>query len=91
MIETTQEQLRAALYGLLRLIAGYSEWQKVISAPDSEKSEKLCLLTIAELNVLNMDIANADQKLIGSLTRKLKAYQQIRLMEKFCFDEVEWD
>jgi len=91
MIETTKTEVRAALYGLLRMIAGYSEWQKVESAADDEKSEKLCLVTIAELSLLNKDINNADQKQIGSLTRKLRAYQQIRLLEKFCFEEVEWD
>lgn len=91
MIQTTKEEVRSALYGLLRMIAGYQEWQKVITAPDEQKSEKLCLVTIAELSVLNMDINNSDPKQISSLTRKLKAYQQIRALEKFCFEEVEWD
>jgi hypothetical protein len=91
MIETTQSELRSAIYGLLRMIAGYKEWQKVLSAPDEQKSEKLCLVTIAELSVLNSDINNSDPKEISALTRKLKAYQQIRTLEKFCFDEVDWD
>jgi hypothetical protein len=90
MRETPKSEVTNALYGILRMIAGYAEWQKVQETPDDEKAEKLCIITISELSVLNMDINNADQKRISALTRKLRAYQQIRLLQKFAFEEVEW-
>ena len=91
MRETPKSEVTNALYGILRMIAGYAEWQKVQETPDDEKAEKLCIITISELSVLNMDINNADQKRISALTRKLRAYQQIRLLQKFAFEEVEWE
>ena len=90
MRETPKSEVTNALYGILRMIAGYAEWQKVQETPDDEKAEKLCIITISELSVLNMDINNADQKCISALTRKLRAYQQIRLLQKFALEEVEW-
>ena len=90
MRETPKSEVTNALYGILRMIAGYAEWQKVQETPDDEKAEKLCIITISELSVLNMDINNADQKRISALTRKLRAYQQIRLLQKFALEEVEW-
>ena len=90
MRETTQSEVHSALYGLLRMIAGYEEWQKVQSAQDDEKAEKLIVITLSEISVLNANLTNADPKRINALTRKLKAYQQIRLLQKFAFDEVEW-
>jgi hypothetical protein len=91
MRETPKSEVVNALYGLLRMIAGYAEWQKVQDTPDDEKAEKLCIITISELSVLNMDINNADQNRISALTRKLRAYQQVRLLQKFAFEEVDWD
>ena len=91
MRETPKSEVTNALYGILRMIAGYAEWQKVQETPDDEKAEKLCIITISELSVLNMDINNADQKRISALTRKLRAYQQIRLLQKFALEEVEWE
>ena len=90
MRETSQQEVRAALFGLLRMIAGYAEWQKVQDTPDDEKAEKLCIITLAEIGTLNMDLNNADPNRISALTRKLKAYQQIRLLQKFSLSEVEW-
>jgi hypothetical protein len=91
MRETSKDELTSALWGLLRMIAGYAEWQRVRDVPDQNKAEQLCMISIAELNELNQDIMTADQRRIDALTRKLKAYQQIRLLQKFMFDEVEWD
>jgi len=90
MRETTQSEVHSAIYGLLRMISGYEEWQKVLSAADHDKAEKLIMITLSEISVLNADLNNADPKRISALTRKLKAYQQIRLLQKFAFDEVEW-
>jgi hypothetical protein len=89
MRETTQAEVKSALYGLLRMIAGYAEWQRVLDAPEEDKAEKLVIVTLAEISLLNTDL-NADPARINALTRKLKAYQQIRLLQKFAFDEVEW-
>lgn len=91
MRETSKNEVQTALYGLLRMIAGYAEWQKVTNTPDDEKAEKLCIITLSEISVLNSDLSNADPNRISALTRKLKAYQQIRLLQKFAFDEVDWD
>ena len=91
MRETTKNEVHSALFGLLRLIAGYAEWQKVLNTPEDEKAEKLILITLSEISVLNMDLNNADPSRISALTRKLKAYQQIRLLQKFAFEEVDWE
>lgn len=90
MIESTQRDIKSAIYGLTRLIAGFSEWQHVTDVPEEERAKFLLNKTLAEINELNADFVNADPKQVSALNRKLRAYQQLCLLEKFCFDEVEW-
>lgn len=91
MIETDQQSLRSALYGITRLVAGYQDWRLVQDLPDQRQWLPVLIAdTSDKLAKLNEDIVNLDPKEQGALMRKLKAYQQLALIEKFCFDEVEW-
>jgi hypothetical protein len=91
MIETDTASLSSALYGITRLVAGYQDWRLVQDIPDKRQWLKILIkATSNKLTELNEDILNADPKEQGALMRKLTAYQQLALIEKFCFDEVEW-
>ena len=91
MRETTQPELKSALYGLLRLVAGYQDWRLVEDLPQDEWVGVLIQNTMEALNRLNADVLNADPKDQRQLLRKLGAYQQVATLENFCFKEVEWD
>jgi hypothetical protein len=91
MIETDRKDLESSLYGITRLVAGYHDWRQVQDVPDRRQWLKILIKdTSNKLTALNEDILNADPKQQGVLMRKLTAYQQLALIEKFCFDEVEW-
>lgn len=91
MRETTKEDLQSALYGLLRLVSGYQDWKLVENAPKEEWVKLLIEYTTKDLVAQNSDPINSDPKKVSQLMRKLKAYQQVALLESFCFAEVEWD
>ena len=88
---TSKEELETAIYGLLRLISGYSEWEKVERTPRGQKSYSLINTTLANISQLHTSASPEGNKQINQLTRKLNAYNQIRLLEKFYLDEVIWD
>lgn len=91
MIETNSDDLVGALYGIARLVAGYQDWRLVQDIPDQRQwLPTLIKNTSDKLAALNSDILNIDPKEQGGLMRKLKGYQQLALIEKFCLDEVEW-
>jgi hypothetical protein len=90
MRETSVQELRAALYGLTRLVAGFNGWKVVADLPEDQRAQALLKLTIADLAKAAGDSVNADPTEVSALNRRLRAYQQICLLEKFCFEEVEW-
>lgn len=90
MIETDRQTLETAIYGLLRTVCGYQEWKDVENLPNSEKVKTLVRITSERLTELNLDLDNSDPKQLSQVMRKLKSYQQLSLIERFCFDEVEW-
>jgi muconolactone delta-isomerase len=91
MIETTRHDLEAAFYGIVRLVAGYNDWSLVDSKPNEQRIQVLLDKAMADFQKLAMDPLNADPKQQNQAVRKLKAYQQLQLMEKFMFQEVIWD
>ena len=91
MIETTRHDLYAAFYGIVRLVAGWQDWNTVEELPNEEKLPTLLNSTLDSFRALSEDPLNADPKVQNQVTRKLKAYQQLQLLEKFCFTEVIWD
>lgn len=91
MIETNRHDLEAALYGILRLVSGWQDWKVVEELPNDQKLPVLVEKTLSEFRKLSEDPLNADPKVQNQVTRKLKAYQQLQLLEKFCFHEVIWD
>jgi hypothetical protein len=91
MRETNQSELQSAIYGLLRLVAGYQEWKLVEDLDQDQWTQTLLQNTTKELSEVNADPLNADPKRQNQLIRKLRAYQQVALLENFCFKEVEWD
>ena len=91
MIETSRRDLEAAFYGICRLVSGFQDWQSIEKLPSEEKLNALIENTTVQVTKLNEDILNADPKVQNQLMRKLKAYQQLALLEKFCFKEVIWD
>lgn len=90
MRETTIQDLKAAIYGLTRLVAGYNGWKVVADVPEEERAKVLLKLTVADIAKSAADLTNADQAEVSALNRRLRAYQQICLLQKFCFEEVEW-
>lgn len=91
MIETDLTSLHSAIYGILRLIAGYKDWQTISDNPNNrEWLPTLINDTTKQLAEVSADFQNVDPKVQAQLMRKLKGYQQLALIEKFCFDEVEW-
>lgn len=90
MRETTKPELKSALYGVLRLIAGYQDWKLVEHLPTDEYLPTLLAHTSQQVSDLSADL-NADPKAVNQVMRKLKAYQQLSLVDNFCFNEVEWD
>lgn len=90
MRETKPEDLKAAVYGIARLVAGWNDWKLVEDIPQENRIAKLSELSTKELLDLQIDIANMDPKKQNQVLRKVRAYQQLLLIEKFCFDEVEW-
>lgn len=90
MRETSQHDLKAAIYGILRLVAGYQDWKLLDNVDRSEYLSTLIEHTGAEVAALSTDL-NADPKVLNQAMRKLKAYQQINLIENFCLREVDWD
>lgn len=91
MRETDKTDLESAVYGVARLVAGYKDWKSVESLPNKRQWIPTLLdITSSQLADANQDLINADPKLQASLMRKLRGYQQLALIEKFCFDEVEW-
>lgn len=87
---TPKEEIHSALYGLLRLIAGYAEWQKVEGVTDEERSQRLIESTINDIAEGNSNLGDKDTKALTAYARKLKAYQQLQLLETFCLREVDW-
>ena len=87
---TDRGDLEAAIYGIARLVSGWQDWKLVEDVPDTEKIKRLSDLTMSKLNELQADLTNVDPKLQNSVMRKVRAYQQLLLIESFCFDEVEW-
>jgi hypothetical protein len=90
MRETTQAELKSALYGVLRLVCGYKDWKEVEYLQDHERIPTLIQLTTDEVARLNADL-NADPKVLSQAMRKLRAYQQLNVVDNFCFKEVDWD
>jgi hypothetical protein len=90
MRETTIQELKAAIYGLTRLVAGYNGWKVVADVPEEDRAKALLKLTVADIAKAAADPTNADQAEVSALNRRLRAYQQLCLLEKFCFEEVEW-
>ena len=91
MIETTRHDLDAAFYGIVRLVAGYSDWSLVEKLPADQRLQALLDKALEDFQKLAGDPLNADPKQQNQAVRKLKAYQQLQLMEKFMFKEVIWD
>jgi hypothetical protein len=91
MIETRRDDLEAAFYGVLRLVAGWQDWKAVEDLPNNVKVKNLLGITTTAFNALNADVLNADPKQHKQVLRKLQAYQQLALLEKFMFSEVIWD
>ena len=91
MIETNRHDLDAAFYGIVRLVAGWQDWKTVEELPNPDKLPTLLNSTLDSFRTLSEDPLNADPKVQNQVTRKLKAYQQLQLLEKFCFTEVIWD
>jgi macrodomain Ter protein organizer (MatP/YcbG family) len=90
MIETTKEDLRTSLYGVTRLIAGWKDWKLVEDHKDEERISRLIEICCNELAEQSKDPANVDPKTQGQVMRKLRGYQQLKTLETFIFDEVEW-
>lgn len=83
-----RENIESAIYGLARLVAGYESWKEVDDIPYQEKITALANSARADFSE---GFDEADQKAQASLMRKLRAYHQLLQLERFCFDEVEWD
>jgi hypothetical protein len=90
MRETTQTELKSALYGVLRIVCGYKDWKLIEHLEDHEWIPTLIQSTTEEVVKLNAD-PNVDPKLMSQYMRKLRAYQQLSVVDNFCFKEVEWD
>lgn len=91
MIQSTKIDIQAALYGIARLVAGYHDWEAVKSTPAEKKILVLAERTGDELREIQSDILNLDPKRQNQVLRKLRAYQQLLLLEKFIFEEVDWE
>ena len=91
MIQTTRQDLEAAFYGIVRLVAGYSDWLSVEPLSSEQKLQALLDRALEDFQKLALDPMNAEPKQQNQAVRKLKAYQQLQLMEKFMFNEVIWD
>lgn len=91
MIETSRHDLESALYGICRLVSGWQDWKVVEDLPNDQKLQVLLQKTTEEFTRLSLDINNADPKVQNQVVRKLKGYQQLALLEKFCMKEVIWD
>ena len=89
--ETPRTEIRSAVYGLLRMVAGHKEWLNVGSLDLDQRSSALINSVLTDLTEANASSLNEDALLAQSLTRKLRAYQQLRLLEKFCLEEIIWD
>lgn len=90
-VQIAKDEVYSALYGLLRLIAGYGEWQKVNGCEEHERTRCLIDKTLQDITSANQHPETVDSKTLTSLTRKLKAYHQLLLLENFCFKEVDWE
>lgn len=91
MIETDYEALASCIYGVTRLVSGYNDWRAVQDIPDKRQWLPTLISNVtADIAKCNEDPLNTDPKQLNSLMRKLRGYQQLATIEKFCFDEVEW-
>lgn len=90
MIQTTQNDLRKALYGVTRLITGWKDWKTVEDYPDEERITRLIEICSQEIAEQAKDPLNVDPKAQGAVMRKLRGYQQLKTLETFIFEEVEW-
>lgn len=91
MIETNRKDLDAAFYGIVRLVSGWQDWKVAEDLSNDKKLQALLDKTMTEFQALSSDPLNADPKQQNQVVRKLKAYQQLQLLEKFMFQEVIWD
>ena len=90
MIETTQDDLTTALYGVTRLIAGWKDWKLVEDCNDEDRITRLIEICSQEITEQAKDPLNVDPKAQGQVMRKLRGYQQLKTLETFIFTEVEW-
>ena len=90
-VNTSKEAIESAIYGLARLVAGYESWKNLEDTPCQERIRALVIETTSSFNSLAQDYAIADPQQQASLLRKLRAFHQLATLEKFCFEEVDWD
>ena len=81
----TKDELKAAVYGLTRLVTGYRGWTEVLDLPEEERLKVLFKRTTAEIN------NTTDLSEHTSLLRKLRAYSQLLQLQTFCFEEINWE
>lgn len=87
---TERKDAMSALNGLVRLVAGYANWEQVQDLLTEDRLAGLTKLCLDDLQRVNDNPAGLDGKALGQLTRKLKAYQQLTTLQNVLQNEVEW-
>jgi hypothetical protein len=80
-----------ALQGVVRLVAGYDQWQQVEGLESHNRLEALTRLTLGDLQTLQNSPSGLDGKVLGQLTRKLNAYKNLTTVQQVLLNEVDWD
>lgn len=88
---TDKKTATSALYALVRLVAGYDQWEQVQGLDNETKLEGLQKLTLQTMQDLNNNPAGLDAKVLGQVTRKLRAYQNLNTLQQVLLNEVDWD
>jgi len=91
MRETSFRELQSSLYGLARLVTGHKDWKRFDHVAESEKIQMLLEDSIQRLTDFARDPSGGDPAEVSHWNRRLRAYQQLRTLERFCFDEVDWN
>lgn len=89
--ETSMRELKSSLYGLARLVTGHKDWKRFEETHEEQRIQALLEDAIEQLASFARDPRGANQQDVSHWNRRLRAYQQLRTLERFCFDEVDWD
>jgi hypothetical protein len=58
---------------------------------NENKLEGLQKLTLQTMQELNNNPAGLDAKVLGQVTRKMRAYQNLNTLQQVLLNEVDWD